>query len=73
MSKTAEAVWQESQSLAESERLELAARILDSVRADGLDWALDDADFAAELDRRSADQDTGHSWADIRSELERDL
>jgi putative addiction module component (TIGR02574 family) len=50
--------------LPDSERLDLAARLLDTVPPDAL--SADDSDFLAELDRRFNDSSPTIPWAEIR-------
>ncbi|HEX3579630.1 MAG TPA: addiction module protein [Thermoanaerobaculia bacterium] len=61
--------------LPESDRAELAARLLDSL--DGaIDPAIDD-DWAKEIERRCAASDAGTNvtsdWNDVRQRIERDI
>ena len=57
-------------------RIELAERLLDSVRPEGRGWTLSAAQ-RAELDRRLADHerdpDEGESWEAVRDEIAPEL
>lgn len=69
MSSDAEAVFTAALSLNDSDRLELAARLLDSVVDDRAGLSLDDPELLAELRRRSADTTDAIPWSQLRSEL----
>ncbi|MBX9791998.1 MAG: hypothetical protein K2Y37_23995 [Pirellulales bacterium] len=69
MSTDANAVFTAALSLNESERLDLAARLLDSVGEDRAGLSLEDPGLLAELQRRSADATGAIPWSQLRSEL----
>jgi hypothetical protein len=64
MQLTSEAILEAALKLPESERLDIAARLLDTVPP-GL-MSEDDPDFIAELDRRFNDGTPGIPWSEIR-------
>jgi putative addiction module component (TIGR02574 family) len=67
----------EALALSQDERVELAARLLDSVDAPDLHAGLDDAALQAELCRRAEEASSGavegRPWAEVRAAIERQL
>jgi hypothetical protein len=64
MQLTPDNILQAALSLPESERLDLAARLLDTVPPGAL--SMDDPSFIAELDRRYNDGSPTIPWSEIR-------
>jgi hypothetical protein len=64
MQLTPEALFEAAMNLPEEQRLDLAARLLDTVPPGLL--SEDDPDFIAELDRRFNDGSPGIPWSEIR-------
>lgn len=64
MQLTPDSILQAALSLPESERLDLAAQLLDTVPPGAL--SMDDPDFIAELDRRFNDGSPTIPWSEIR-------
>lgn len=63
-----DSIFQAALSLSESERFELATRLMATVPEDSITLSLDDENLEAELDRRSADQSEGIPWSTLRDE-----
>ena len=66
MQLTPEALYEAALKLPESERLDLATRLLDTVPPGII--SEDDPDFNAELDRRFNDGSPTKPWSEIRDE-----
>jgi putative addiction module component (TIGR02574 family) len=64
MQLTPDAILQAALNLPDSERLELATRLLDSVPPEAA--SVDDPDFMAEMDRRFNDGSPTKPWSEIR-------
>ena len=64
MQMTSDALFEAALKLSENERLDLAARLLDTVPPGII--SEDDPDFAAELDRRFNDGSPTKPWSEIR-------
>ena len=73
MSATREDVLKSAMELSESDRLLLATELMETVSDDLPGWSMDDANFAAELDRRADDGSAGIPWETIRTQLKADL
>jgi hypothetical protein len=58
-------------SLPENQRLQVVARVMESLPDDFPGLSDDDAEFEAELDRRSGDWEGSIAWVDLR--LEQDV
>ncbi len=69
MSTDAESIFTAALSLNDGDRLELAARLLETVADDRAGLSLDDPELLAELVRRSADTSGARPWSQLRSEL----
>jgi len=54
--------------LPEADRFALISRLMDSLPPDDGTLSVDDLDFMAELDRRSADDEPGIPWSQLKSE-----
>lgn len=67
----------EALALSQDERVELAARLLDSVDAPDLHAALDDDALQMELRRRAEEVESGavegRPWSEVRAAIERQL
>ena len=66
MQLTPEALFEAAMNLPEGQRLDLAARLLDTVPPGLL--SEDDPDFIAELDRRAADESESIPWSQLKNE-----
>jgi len=64
MQLTPDNILQAALNLPDNERLDLAARLLDTVPPDTL--SVDDPDFIAEMDRRFNDGSPTIPWSEIR-------
>ena len=64
MQLTSEAILEAALNLPENERLDLAARLLDTVPPDIM--SVDDPEFISELDRRFNDESSTIPWSEIR-------
>jgi putative addiction module component (TIGR02574 family) len=64
MQLTPEMIFEAALSLPESERLDLATRLLDSVPPEIM--SAEDPEFIAELERRFNDDSPGIPWSEIR-------
>ena len=73
MSATREHVLKSAMELSETDRLLLATELMETISVDLPGWSLDDADFAAELDRRADDGSAGIPWETVRTQLQADL
>jgi len=73
MSATREDVLKSAMELSETDRLLLATEIIETVSDSLPGWSLDDADFAAELERRADDGSAGIRWESVRSQLQAEL
>jgi len=69
MSTDAEAIFTAALALNDSERLDLAARLLDTISDDTGGLSLDDPGLLEELQRRSADTTGAIPWSKLREEL----
>lgn len=66
MQLTPDAILEAAMKLPENERLDLAARLLDTVPP-GI-MSIDDPDLMAELDRRAADDSGSIPWSELQKE-----
>jgi hypothetical protein len=66
MHLTPDAILEAAMNLPENERLDLAARLLDSVPPGIL--SIDDPDLIAELDRRATDDSGAIPWSELKKE-----
>jgi putative addiction module component (TIGR02574 family) len=73
MSASREDVIKTAMELTEVDRLLLATDLMETISGELQGWALDDPNFAAELDRRADDGSAGIPWETIRAELLADL
>ena len=69
MSTDAEAIFTAALSLNDRERLDLAARLLDTISDDTGGISLDDPSLLEELQRRSADITGANPWSQLRSDF----
>ena len=65
MQLTADAIFEIAMNMPENQRLDLAIRLLDTVRPPNL-LSLDDPGFLDELDRRASDDSGSVPWKEIR-------
>ena len=72
MSATRDEILTAALALSESDRLAIVNRLLQTLPADVPDVAVDDPDFAEELERRSGDWDGAVPWEQLRDELRSD-
>lgn len=68
MQLTPEAIYEAAMSLPENERLDLAARLLDTVPAELDLLSIDDPDLIDQLDRRAADDSGAVPWSELKNE-----
>jgi hypothetical protein len=68
MQLSPETIFEAALSLPENERLDLAARLLDTVPAELNLLSLDDPNLAEELDRRAADDSGSIPWSELKNE-----
>ncbi|MFN2238355.1 MAG: addiction module protein [Thermoanaerobaculia bacterium] len=75
MTNTAQRLLDEALDLTDSERAELAARLIESLDAAGEDDV--DTAWAAEIERRCAAFDSGEAvasdWSEVRQRIEREI
>ncbi len=70
MSTDVEAIFTAAVSLNDSERLDLAARLLDTISDNSGGISLDDPGLVEELQRRNADIAGATAWSQLRSLLQ---
>jgi hypothetical protein len=68
MQLSPETIFEAALSLPENERLDLAARLLDTVPAELNLLSLDDPNLVEELDRRAADDSGSVPWSELKNE-----
>ena len=68
MQLSPETIFEAAMSLPENERLDLAARLLDTVPAELDLLSLDDPNLIKELDRRAADDAGAIAWFELKNE-----
>lgn len=68
MEPSAESILAAAMKLPEDQRLVLASRLLESATSDEATTSIEDAELAAELDRRFADRDGAVPWTELRAE-----
>jgi len=72
MSATREDVLKSALELSETDRLLLAAELMETVSDDLPGWSMDDTGFLAELERRAGDGSAGVPWETVRARLQAD-
>lgn len=70
MSMNRDQLYQAALGLQDSDRLELAGQLMETISITDELWEAEDPEFLAELDRRSEDQSLPIPWAQVRAELE---
>lgn len=73
MQATPQELYDWAMNLSDSERLQLATMLLNSVTDDLALGSLDDSEFADELDRREDDGAAAIPWAQAQAKLRADL
>jgi len=68
MQLTPDSIFEAAVQLPESERLELATRLMDTLPANLELLSLDDPNLVEELDRRAADDAGAISWSQLKAE-----
>jgi putative addiction module component (TIGR02574 family) len=68
MSSSLEAIYMFARKLPEHERLELAARLLDTLPQESSNLSLEDDSLVEELERRFADAEGSVPWPELRDE-----
>ncbi len=68
MNTDPQSVYQAAMQLAETDRLTLVSRLMDSLPAEDEGLSSDDPDLIAELNRRFAEEQPGIPWSQLKSE-----
>lgn len=68
MQLTSDAIYEAAMALPENERLDLAARLLDTVPAELDLLSMNDPDLIQQLDRRAADDSGSKPWSELKNE-----
>lgn len=72
MSTTREDLLRSALELSESDRLRLAAELMETVSDAFPGWSLDDEGLSAELESRANDGSAGVPWESVKAQLQQD-